>query len=58
LQAAVFVFAHTYQGWKQVIVIFVLGILYGVLAASRRNLGANMMAHAWSDIFEGWLRQL
>jgi membrane protease YdiL (CAAX protease family) len=58
LQAAVFGFAHTYQGCKQVIVIFVLGILYGVLAASRRNLGANMMAHAWSDIFEGWLRQL
>jgi membrane protease YdiL (CAAX protease family) len=58
LQGAVFGLAHTYQGWKQVIVIFALGVLYGVLAAWRRNLRANMIAHAWSDIFEGWLRQL
>jgi hypothetical protein len=50
--------AHTYQGWKQTIVIAVLGILYGILAAGRRNLRANMLAHAWSDVFEGWLRSL
>jgi len=54
LQGAVFGLAHTYQGWKQVIVIAALGILYGVLAAWRRNLRANMIAHAWSDIYEGW----
>jgi membrane protease YdiL (CAAX protease family) len=56
LQGAIFGLAHTYQGWKQVIVIAALGILYGALAAWRRNLRANMLAHAWSDIFEGWLR--
>jgi hypothetical protein len=48
--------AHTYQGWKRVIVIAALGILYGALAVWRRNLRANVLAHAWSDIFEGWLR--
>ena len=56
LQGAVFGLAHTYQGWKQVMVITALGILYGAFAAWRRNLRANMIAHAWSDIFEGWLR--
>ena len=58
LQGAIFGLAHTYQGWKQVIVIAALGVLYGALAAWRRNLRANMLAHAWSDIFEGWLRSL
>jgi uncharacterized protein len=56
LQGAVFGLAHTYQGWKQVIVIAALGILYGMLVAWRRNLRASMIAHAWSDIFEGYLR--
>jgi uncharacterized protein len=56
LQGAIFGLAHTYKGWKQVIVIVVLGILYGTLVAWRRNLRASMLAHAWSDIFEGWLR--
>jgi membrane protease YdiL (CAAX protease family) len=58
LQGVIFGLAHTYQGWKQVIVIATLGILYGALAAWRRSLRANMLAHAWSDIFEGWLRFL
>lgn len=58
LQGAIFGLAHSYQGWKQVIVIAALGILYGTLAAWRRNLRANMLAHLWSDIFEGWLRFL
>jgi len=58
LQGLIFGLAHTYQGWKQVIVIAALGILYGALAAWRRNLRANMLAHAWSDIFEGWMRSL
>jgi uncharacterized protein len=56
LQGVVFGLAHTYQGWKQVIVIAALGILYGALVAWRRNLRASMIAHAWSDIFEGYLR--
>lgn len=54
LQGAIFGLAHSYQGWKQVVVIAALGVLYGALAAWRRNLRANMIAHAWSDIYEGW----
>ncbi len=57
-QGLLFGIMHSYQGWKQVIVISVLGVLYGVLAAWRRNLRANMLAHAWSDIWEGWLKQV
>ena len=54
-QALVFGLAHGYQGWKAVIVISVLGALYGALAAWRGNLRAGMVAHAWSDIWGGWL---
>jgi membrane protease YdiL (CAAX protease family) len=55
-QGLVFGLFHSYQGWTNVIVISVLGVLYGVLAAWRGNLRANMMAHAWSDIWGGWLQ--
>ena len=57
-QGVLFGLMHSYQGWKQVIVISALGILYGALAAWRRNLRANIMSHAWSDVWEGWLKQL
>lgn len=57
-QGIVFGLFHGYQGWKNVVVISVLGILYGALAAWRRNLRANMLAHAWSDFWEGWLKFL
>ena len=39
-------------------VISVLGILYGLLALWRGNLRANIISHAWSDIWEGWLKFL
>jgi uncharacterized protein len=55
-QGMVFGLFHFYQGWKNVIVICVLGVLYGALAAWRRNLRANIIAHAWSDVWEGWLK--
>ncbi len=58
LQGVIFGLVHTYQGWKQTFVIAVLGILYGALVAWRGNLRASMIAHAWSDVFEGWLRSL
>lgn len=57
-QGVLFGLMHSYQGWKQVIVISALGVLYGALAAWRRNLRANIMSHAWSDVWEGWLKQL
>ncbi len=55
-QGIIFGLFHAYQGWKSVIVITVLGILYGVLAAWRRNLRVNIISHAWSDFWEGWLK--
>jgi membrane protease YdiL (CAAX protease family) len=58
MQGILFGLVHAYQGWKQVVVIAPLGILYGALVAWRGNLRASMIAHAWSDIFEGWLRFL
>ncbi|WP_430387281.1 CPBP family intramembrane glutamic endopeptidase [Dyella sp. 20L07] len=57
-QAVFFGLLHSYQGWKSVIVITTLGILYGALAVYRRNLRASILAHAWSDIWEGWLKML
>jgi membrane protease YdiL (CAAX protease family) len=57
-QGLVFGLAHAYQGWKNVVVISVLGILFGILAAWRRNLRANILVHAWADIWGGWLQML
>lgn len=57
-QGAVFGLFHAYQGWKNVVVISVLGVLYGLLAAWRGNLRANILAHAWSDVWEGWLKSV
>lgn len=55
LQALVFGAGHAYQGMKQVIVISVLGVLYGVLAAWRKNLRPGMIAHTCSDVVGGLL---
>jgi len=54
-QGLVFGLFHSYQGWKNVIVICVLGVLFGILAAWRRNLRTNIMVHAWADVWSGWL---
>jgi len=55
-QAVIFGLFHAYQGWKNVLVIAVLGVLYGVLGQWRKNLRANIFAHAWADVWEGWLK--
>jgi membrane protease YdiL (CAAX protease family) len=55
-QGLVFGLFHSYQGWKNVVVISVLGVLYGLLAAWRRNLRANILVHAWTDVWSGWLQ--
>ena len=57
-QGLVFGLFHAYQGWQNVLVISVLGVLYGMLAAWRRNLRVNIITHAWSDIWGGWLQLL
>ncbi len=58
LQGLVFGVGHSYQGVKQVIVISTLGILYGCFATWRKNLRANMITHAWTDIWNGWLSRV
>ncbi len=55
-QGLVFGLFHAYQGWRNVAVISVLGALYGALAAWRGNLRANILTHAWGDVWEGWLK--
>jgi membrane protease YdiL (CAAX protease family) len=55
-QGIIFGSAHAYQGWHAVIVISVLGILYGALAAWRKNLRINIATHAFGDFWEGWLK--
>jgi CAAX protease family protein len=57
-QAVVFGISHGYQGVKQVVIITVLGMLYGLLAWWRRSLRPGILAHAWSDIFSGILSPL
>jgi uncharacterized protein len=57
-QGLIFGLVHSYQGWKNVVVICVLGILFGALFAWRRNLRANIIVHAWGDIWGGWLGAL
>ena len=49
-QAAVFGLCHSYQCWKNMVLIFVLGCVYGGFVLFRKGLGANMIAHAGVDI--------
>jgi uncharacterized protein len=49
-QAILFGICHWYQGVKQVILIAVLGALYGILAQWRKSLRPCMISHAWSDV--------
>ncbi len=49
-QAVVFGACHSYQGGKKVVLIAVLGGLYGVLAQLRGSLRPGMISHAASDI--------
>lgn len=58
MQAIVFGAAHLYQGYKPIVVISVLGLLYGILAWRRGNLLPGILSHAWSDIFEGYLKHV
>ncbi len=55
-QGVIFGVFHAYQGWKNIIVISVVGVLYGMMAAWRRNLRINIVTHAWTDFWEGWLK--
>jgi membrane protease YdiL (CAAX protease family) len=54
LQAVVFGVMHGYQGWKKVIIITVLGVLYGLMVQWRRTILPGMASHIWADIISGW----
>lgn len=54
-QGLLFGLMHAYQGWLPVLRICVIGIMLGALAAWRRSLRPGMIAHAWQDIWAGWL---
>ncbi len=49
-QGVLFGAGHWYQGGKKVIIIAVLGVLFGVLAQWRKSLRPGMIAHAWEDV--------
>jgi len=55
LQALLFGISHGYQGIGAIIKITLFGLLYGGLALWRKSLRPGMAAHAWSDIYSGWL---
>jgi membrane protease YdiL (CAAX protease family) len=57
-QGLVFGMMHAYQGWRAVVSISVLGMMFGGLAAWRRTLRIGMVAHAWQDVWAGWLSHL
>jgi uncharacterized protein len=57
-QGVLFGASHGYQGWKSMTVIAIFGCAFGVLAAWRKNLRPGMMAHAWQDLFSGFMLKL
>jgi len=57
-QGVLFGASHGYQGWKSMTVIAIFGCAFGVLAAWRKNLRPGMMAHAWQDLFTGFVLKI
>ena len=55
LQGVIFGVMHAYQGWRAVVTISVLGMMFGGLAAWRKTLRIGMVAHGWQDVWSGWL---
>lgn len=57
-QGLVFGLMHAYQGWRAVVLISIIGMMFGGLAAWRKTLRVGMVAHGWQDIWAGWLSQV
>ena len=55
LQAITFGAGHTYQGWKFVLIVSMLGIMFGLLAHWRHSLRPGMAAHFLQDGIGGLL---
>ncbi len=58
LQAVIFGLSHGYQGLAATIRITLFGLLYGGLAQWRKSLRPCIAAHAWTDVWTGWLSLL
>jgi membrane protease YdiL (CAAX protease family) len=52
-QAVLFGASHGYQGPKNMTLISVFGVLYGLLVQWRKTLNPGMWAHAWLDVIGG-----
>ena len=57
LQAFLFGISHGYQGYQNMIVISVYGLLFGLLIYYVKNLKPVIISHAWQDIFSGIILQ-
>ena len=57
-QGILFGASHGYQGWKFMVLIAVYGCLFGMLAIWRKSLRPGMMAHAWQDLFTGFVLKM
>ena len=57
-QGVLFGASHGYQGWRSMTVIAIFGCAFGALAAWRKNLRPGMMAHAWQDLFTGFVLKI
>jgi membrane protease YdiL (CAAX protease family) len=57
LQGVLFGISHGYQGLRAVTMILLYGLLYGVVASTRKSLRPGIIAHGWSDVYAGYLYQ-
>jgi len=57
-QGVLFGASHGYQGWRSMTVIAIFGCAFGLLAAWWKSLRPGMMAHAWQDLFSGFVLKL
>jgi membrane protease YdiL (CAAX protease family) len=53
--AIVFGAAHGYEGGRRMMLICILGLMFGLLAWWRKGLRPGMIGHAWFDSFQGVL---
>ena len=53
LSAIVFGASHGYEGPARMFLIFVFGLMFGLLAWWRKSLRPGMIAHAWHDSLSG-----
>jgi len=53
VSAIIFGAGHGYEGTRRMLLIFIYGAMFGLLAMWRKSLRPGMMAHAWHDAFQG-----